>query len=108
MKKPYHYKFIPIDESKIIKHVYLDKDTIVTCYVVKETETKYICYNMHGGTTYGVKKINAYETKEEVQYIRWARLLNRKSNKEIKKFLLKTKMTDYKKRYMNEYPEKLI
>lgn len=110
MKKPYHYRFVPIDKEKILKHVYLDKENIVTCYVVGETESKYVCFKMNGGMTYSIKKNNTalYEDKEELKYVRWARRLNKKPNKEIKKFLSTTKMKEYRTRFIEDFPEKLI
>ena len=110
MKKPYHYEFVPIDKSKIIKEIYLDNATIVRCYVVDETDTKYICYKMNGGMTYSVKKNNenVYEDKEELKYVRWARNLNKKPSRKIKQILSITKMKKFKKKFIEEFPEKLI
>lgn len=103
-----HYK--PIDKSKIIKQIFSDDDKIRVIDVIDETDTHYICYNQWYGIEYSINKKskNTYTDRDELKYLRWARRVNEKQPKDRQKLLSNTVMVEYKKRYIEEYPEKLI
>ena len=76
--------------------------------LVGEIETHYLLFNEYTKNRFFVNKKEVFETREELNYFKFARDINHKSLKDRHKFLRNTKRLEFKKRYISEYPEKLI
>lgn len=102
-------RYKPISKDKIIKQVFADKvQRILVCDVIGETESHYICYSAFGQHEYTIRKDRVYEDREDLKYVRWVRRTHLKPSKARQRFLTNTKMKEYKKRYIKDFPEKLI
>lgn len=101
----------PIDKEKIIKQVFGDSDRIEVHDVVDETTEHYICYSAMYGMEYKIRKNkkSIYTNREELKYIRWARRMHKKSSEARQRVLFDSdKLSDFKKRYIKEFPEYAI
>ena len=95
-------------QEKIVGEIYTDEHELKSHFFYKETSHYFLCYSEWSRTYYKIHKSKVYHNKDELKFIRWARKVHeRKMNKRIK-YLNSTKMTEFKKRYIETYPEKLI
>lgn len=95
--------------TNYIKIIYtLQYTKIRKIYVVKEIEDYYVCNDGWNSHEFKVEKQDAYDDTLELRYIKWVQRAHAKSIKARAQYLKTTKMTDYRDRYMVEFPEKTI
>ena len=109
MAKPYtRPRRVENPNIKILFQVFTDGEKIGVHDVYEETEKHFRCYSAWGPSLYEISKKRAWRNREELKYLRWAKRLNAKPSKERYKFINNTTNEEYKKKYIAEFPEKVI
>ncbi len=104
--KPYQ----KINPKRILKHIWTDDTKLNKHIVIEEMDTHYICYKEYYQQKYVVhKNKRVYTDHNELKYVRWVRITHKKpSSYKRRRFLENTKMTEFRDRYIKEFPEYLV
>lgn len=92
----------------ILFQVFTDGDKILAHDVFEVTEKHYRCYSAWGPRQYDLVKTKVWTDREALKYTRWARRVNQKPSKDRYRLLNNTTNEVYKKKYITDFPEKVI
>ncbi len=76
--------------------------------VIAEDDENYLCLSEYTRMTFVAKKTKTFKSRDAIKYNNFKIKMNEKQRKARVKALISTKQYEYKKRYINENPEKLI
>lgn len=93
---------------KILFTIFLDGKKIGRYGVISEIGETYRCVNAYTNATFLIDKKSAWLDLEELKFHRWAKIVHAKPTRYRIHFLETTKKLEYKVKYINTFPEKLI
>ncbi len=109
MARPYQRpRRVDNPNIKILFQVFTDGQKIGVHDVYDETDKYFRCYSAWGPKLYDVPKKRAWRNREELKYLRWASRLNEIAYKDRRKLINNTTKEEYRKKYITDFPEKLI
>ena len=76
--------------------------------VLEVGETEYLCVSPFVNQTFIVKISKTFKTRDDLKYNNFRVKMDERKRPQRIRALTTTKQLEYKKRYLNEYPEKAI
>jgi len=93
---------------KILFYIFLDGKKIGRYGVISELGDSFRCVNEFTKNTFLINKKLAWIDLEELKFYRWSKTIDVLPIKHRQRSLTMTKKLDYKGKYVNVFPEKLI